>query len=156
MGFHKGKEIVAKAKKSGIIFLVIGLAIIAGGLGIFAIGGAGEIIGVIIAFVGAIVALVGAVKIWKANDLAKQICPECATRYTYDDIEYHETGYRTDSKGANASTPSRKVTIRFKCHCSNCGYVQEYSKEYTEAKIDKNGDLHEINIEDEIRRFYKG
>ncbi len=149
-----GRKMVSKAKRSGVIFIVIGLIAFFIGVVLFSSVQDGESVPVyayIPAYGSAIFIIIGIVKFVSAVNLSRRICPECGAKYTYDDIEYHETNSYTTS---TSSTASSKVNVRFLCHCPNCGKVHEYERKYTDARIDAQGNYHSTNVEEEIRKFY--
>ncbi|MGN1372916.1 MAG: hypothetical protein ACI4VK_02580 [Candidatus Coproplasma sp.] len=78
----------------------------------------------------------------------RSTCQKCKHFYDYDrDIEWHETG-RT-SEGTTV-----KSHVSIECTCDNCGEVKKFDKTITIKSVDKNGNVHVKNLEDEVRLLF--
>lgn len=75
-------------------------------------------------------------------------CPNCGKKYDYEtDISWEELE-------RNSTEKSVKAKVEFECSCSNCGHVNEFTKEFTVATLDPNGNIKHHNISSLARKYF--
>ena len=76
-------------------------------------------------------------------------CPDCNTKYDYDDNINWEEVERIEKNDKVISK------VEFKCVCPNCGKVQEFSQDFTVAHYDKQkGVWKENNLNSMVRKYF--
>lgn len=108
-----------------------------------------DIIGLIVFIVG-IAAFIAIVLVCvEAAKKKRSKCKKCKTQYDFDrDIEYSVENTYTEGNRQYA-------TVAFCCHCPNCGAQNRFTRKYTVASIDNQGNIKENNLSVLIRRDFK-
>lgn len=86
--------------------------------------------------------------------IMRSYCPECGKKYDYEnDVAWVETEENTRS-GSNGETASLEATVEFTCTCENCGNQTSFSKKFTIARVDKDGNVKRSNLKDLARKYF--
>lgn len=83
------------------------------------------------------------------GDAKRLYCSKCGAKYDYDDVGW-EVSNTTDEGNKLVAE------VDFEVHCSHCGENREYTRKYTVSYRDSNGNWHENNLSNVIRKQYKG
>ncbi len=83
------------------------------------------------------------------GDANRLYCSKCGAKYDYDNVAW-EVGNTTDEGNKLVAE------VDFEVHCPYCGENREYTRKYTVSYRDNNGNWHENNLSNVIRKQYKG
>ena len=79
----------------------------------------------------------------------KRHCRECGAKYNYNkDVAYDVTNIEVKKRAQYAR-------IDFECYCPKCGTVTSFGKKIKTAKVDKDGNIKEINIRKKSYSYFK-
>ena len=82
------------------------------------------------------------------NRVNCSFCSNCGKKYDYEtDISWEELERNSTDKNV-------KAKVGFECTCSNCGTVHEFTKEFTIATLDPNGNIKHHNISSLARKYF--
>ena len=145
------KKLKSAAIIGGIVYAVIAVLsfIFLGGLGIFV--------------TVALLVLFGCIILSEKNNIKRNFCPECSTKYDYEtDVRWSVTNSRhitrepSSSRSNNASLLAEdKALVHCECVCRGCGKVTEFQKNITICKYYSDGREEHTNLREYMRGYFK-
>ena len=104
----------------------------------------GQIVGVIV-FIGIVAGIVTLTELNRRKTIS---CAKCKTRFDFEtDVTYDEVESINDGK-------SNVAKIEFDCICKQCGANKIFTKKFTIASVDKEGNVKRNNVERNIKKYF--
>jgi hypothetical protein len=157
MSKNEVKRVGPKNSKGNRICIYGGLGLLVGGLILLAITNAisnGDsttffVIGGIMLIFGVSLAVGG---VLETRHYHRTHCKQCGHLLDVTDTNYEGSDVTGDD---NTGTAKRKEAVSFDCKCPNCGLETSFTEHFTTGTVDKNGNVHEHDLNTMIKRYWK-
>jgi hypothetical protein len=158
MSKNEVKRVGPKNSKGNRVCIYGGLGLLIGGLILLAItkgiadGDSATlffVIGGILVIFGVALAVGG---VLETRHYHRTHCKQCGHLLDVTDTNYEGSDVTGDN---NTGTAKRKEAVSFDCKCPNCGLETSFTEHFTTGTVDKNGNVHERDLDTLVKRFWK-
>lgn len=150
-----------KNTKSNIIYLCVGIVLVAVGVGL-AIGclaSSNQDNAVVLLILGFVALVFGIglliISIMETKRYHNTHCKECGHLLDVTDEQDGGVSVESHENGGQFAGAKRKEKVEFDCKCPNCGTESHFTKTFVTATEDKNGNVHGQNINTMVSKYWK-